>query len=60
MLLYLIIGIVIFVLLFYKEGFVARKNTSCESRHKAISNYPSSLSENNEHIDVLFNAKFKP
>ena len=59
MLLYLIIGVVIFILLFYKEGF-KQNNTSCESRHKAISDYPSSLSENNEHIDVLFNAKFKP
>ena len=57
MLLYLIIGIVLFSLLFYNEGFKQKKNTSCEARHKAISDYPSS---NNEHIDLLFNAKFKP
>jgi hypothetical protein len=60
MLLYLIIGIVLFSLLFYNEGFKQKRNTSCEARHKAISDYPSSLSENNQHIDLLFNAKFKP
>lgn len=52
MLLYLLI--VLLFLLFYKEGFKQKKNTSCEARHKAISDYPE------KHIDILFNAKFKP
>ena len=32
-----------------KEGF-----NNCEQRHKAISKYPK------EHLDLLFDAKFKP
>lgn len=66
MLLYLIIGIVLFSLIFYKEEFatykkkkIKREVIKCDARHKAISDYPLSLSDN-EHIDLLFNAKFKP
>ena len=64
MLLYLIIGVVIFTLFYnYNEGFTEYKkekikvlNPSCDSRHKAISEYP----RGEEQIDLLFNAKFKP
>ena len=49
MYIYIIIAIVILGLLVKKEGF-----DNCEQRHKAISRYPK------EHLDLLFDAKFKP
>ena len=52
MYIYIVILILIaLVVLFFlnKEGF-----NNCKQRHKAISRYPK------EHLDLLFDAKFKP
>ena len=51
---YIIIVIIVLVailvpILLNKESF-----NNCEQRHKAISRYPK------EHLDLLFDAKFKP
>jgi len=56
MLLYILLLIILMYLILkylpYKEGL---KVTGCKARKKAISRYPK-----NEHIDPLFDAKFKP
>ena len=52
---YIYIIIVIIVLVAILLMFLNKESfNNCEQRHKAISNYPK------EHLDLLFDAKFKP
>jgi hypothetical protein len=58
MLLYILLCIIILFIIFRyqnKEGYKQKKNTSCMDRYKAVERYPK-----DEHIDILFDAKFKP
>ena len=58
MLVYILLLIVIFISIKYNENILTKelfKVSGCNARHKAISRYPK-----NDHIDPLFNAKFKP